>query len=504
MKIKKLNFKIDEILGADLRSLALLRILLGVLVILDLWFRFPDIKAFYSDEGIIPRAAHLEIYGSTYLSVFLMNGLPLFVGGLFLVTIFFAILFIFGLQTRVSNIVLWFFMNSLHARNPLILTGGDTLFHLILFWCMFLPVGACFSIDRLFKNKNNEKQKIDYTVFSVGTIGLFTQIMFMYCFTAACKVGPEWMKDGSAIYYALNIDQYVTPLGHYLLNFPALLKLLTPLVFWFEAVGPLFLFFPAFNPQLRLIIILGFLCLQIGFGSCLIVGIFPYIASVAILSFLPAVFWDLIIPSFLKLKILNKNYEKLSNVMHKATSFIVKNYSPCSLKIKSFNLTGLVNFIATCSMITILLWNIQSLESLKFRMPNWLSRYSYLFGVEQQWVMFGSKFLKDDFWYVYSGVLKNGNIVDIFNNGSKLTWDRPKNFSRFYPNHRWSVYIRSLWVNDPRLKPYYAQYLCKEWNKKHKPEEQLVDIYFYYARDTLPDNETSKPEYGLMYSHRCY
>ena len=506
MKINKfISIKIDEIFGADLRSLALLRMGLAIVVILDIIFRLPDLRAFYSDEGIMPRNLHIELYGSSYISAYLLNGLSAVVGMLFITTVFFAILFFFGFHTKIANIVLWFLMTSLHGRNPLVLTGGDTLLHLILFWCMFLPLNACFSLDSFLSPKTSSKKEINHTIFSIPVIALFTQIAFVYSFTAACKIGPEWMKDGTAIYYALNIDQYVTPFGHSLLHFPKLLQFMTPCVFWLEAIGSLFMFSPVFNPQIRLITIFAFICLQLGFGYCLTVGIFPYITTVAILAFLPGLFWDKILPVVFKIKLLNSFMNYFVRKFSDIAVFLSKSGLAGSSQNNKLNLSTFVNIIVAFFLTTILLWNVQSVEVLKFKMPTWLSTYSYFFGLEQSWIMFGPKFLREDFWYVYPGILKNGKRVDVFNKGSEITWDRPSNLANFYSNHRWKTYIRNLWVSDKRLQPYYAQYLCGEWNKNHTSENQLSDIYFYYAREiTLPNNKVDKPIYGLMYSHKCY
>ena len=51
------RFKCEEIFGIDLRSLALLRVGLALLVIIDLVQRSFDLKAHYTDLGILPRWA---------------------------------------------------------------------------------------------------------------------------------------------------------------------------------------------------------------------------------------------------------------------------------------------------------------------------------------------------------------------------------------------------------------------------------------------------------------
>ncbi|HKH82772.1 MAG TPA: hypothetical protein VKA25_03710, partial [Gemmatimonadales bacterium] len=46
--------RIVDVLGTDLRSLALFRILLATIVLIDLAGRAADLRVHYSDEGVLP------------------------------------------------------------------------------------------------------------------------------------------------------------------------------------------------------------------------------------------------------------------------------------------------------------------------------------------------------------------------------------------------------------------------------------------------------------------
>jgi hypothetical protein len=52
--------KLVEVFGADLRSLALFRIVLALLVLVDLTNRATDFYAHYTDAGVLPRTVLLE------------------------------------------------------------------------------------------------------------------------------------------------------------------------------------------------------------------------------------------------------------------------------------------------------------------------------------------------------------------------------------------------------------------------------------------------------------
>lgn len=53
------------------------------------------------------------------------------------------------------------------------------------------------------------------------------EIVFVFWFGALLKSGPEWRVKGSAVYYALSVDQLATPIGLFLVQFPLVLKVLT-------------------------------------------------------------------------------------------------------------------------------------------------------------------------------------------------------------------------------------------------------------------------------------
>ena len=484
--------KIKELFGIDLRSLALMRICLGLLIVVDLIFRAADIETFYTDSGVLPRNLHVEIYDSWVASLYLVNGHIVFSVVLFLITLLFAIFLIMGFQTWVANFILWILMVSLHARNTLILTGGDTLIHLILFFGLFLPLGKRWSIDSLTSSERDLKKENIFLSF--GSVALLLQSAFMYVFTAIHKFSPEWIYEGSAIYYALNIDQYATPIGKILLSFSGILPYLTYSVYLFEIIGPFLLFCPFFMLQVRMITILGFIFLQLGFGSCLFVGVFPFASTVGILPFLPSWFWDkLIVSVSLSLSSITKQVKVLKQ-NYTYTPFLLKN-----------NVS--LNIVAVIFLFFTFVWNIQTIEKLNFRIPSELKRIGLLLGLEQNWAMFVPKYLNTDCYYIYQATLHNGMKIDIFPDGTKgkqVSWKKTKLVSLEYKNHRWRNFVNNIWSNDPRLKPYYANYLCKEWNQKHSINKKIERIDFYLARKiNHPDFKPSDITTNALYSYTC-
>jgi predicted DCC family thiol-disulfide oxidoreductase YuxK len=153
---------------------------------------------------------------------------------------------------------------------------------------MFLPWGAVFSVDSAWQDEPPTAS--EYV--SIGSAGYVIQIVCVYLFSAILKSGAEWWTQGSAIYYALNIDYLATPLGKALQELPyRLIKVMTWSVLLLEICAPLLLLYPGKTKWVRWAGALGIVALHLSISSVLFVGIFPIIGITAMSFFLPSEFW---------------------------------------------------------------------------------------------------------------------------------------------------------------------------------------------------------------------
>lgn len=281
--------KLHQLFGIDLRSLALFRVALALHIIIDLINRASDLKAHYTDWGLLPRGALLtQFWRPWYFSLHLLNGQAAFQAVLFLLAGAAALGLLVGYRTRLAAMLSWLLLVSLHARNPVILQGGDTLLRMLLFWSTFLPLGAKYSVDQALTDSPKPHPK---AVFSIGSFALLLQVAMVYFFSFLLKDHPIW-HNGEAIYYALNIDQFATPLGHELLKYPGIMKGLTYGVLYLECFGPMLAFVPFWNATFRIAAILLFWSFHAGLAVTMELGMFPYIGMIAWLPFLPGMAWD--------------------------------------------------------------------------------------------------------------------------------------------------------------------------------------------------------------------
>ena len=166
--------KIVELFGADLRSLALLRVVLALLVLTDLAIRATDLYQHYADAGVLPRTVLVEEVLSPWVfSLNLMNGEPSFQALLFGVA---ALGMLVGYRTRLMIFVMWVLLLAIHLRNPLVNNSSSLLLRMLLFWGMLLPLGAYWSVDRA----RSALPRPSPRFLSLATFGLFMQIAFVY------------------------------------------------------------------------------------------------------------------------------------------------------------------------------------------------------------------------------------------------------------------------------------------------------------------------------------
>src|SRR5262249_18498601 len=129
-------------------------------------------------------------------------------------------------------------------------------------------------------------------ILSGATVALLLQICFIYWFTALLKTDASWRTTGTSVMTVLSHEQFATPLGAKLVQFPVFLQVVTLATWWLEICGPFLLFVPYVNGFWRLCVIAAFCGFHFGLALCMYLGIFPWICIVAWLSLLPSGFWD--------------------------------------------------------------------------------------------------------------------------------------------------------------------------------------------------------------------
>lgn len=247
MKVpQRLQQYLSAAFSIDLRTLALFRATLGSVLCVTLLLRFCDLGAFQADDGVLPRAWLLQSEGPLGWSLHFAGGTALFQGALLAAQALLAFCLAVGYRTRLAVVLSWFLLLSLHGRNPLVLTGADGLMAALLFWGMFLPLAARWSVDAAL---STAPPPLQGAALSWASAGLVLQVL----------------ASNAAVASSVHV---LAPAGLLLALSPVLLK------------------------PLRAAVLVLLLVMHLGFAWVLDLGHFPYVSLAALTVLLGGGWWD--------------------------------------------------------------------------------------------------------------------------------------------------------------------------------------------------------------------
>ncbi|MCP2635305.1 HTTM domain-containing protein [Microbacterium sp. HD4P20] len=136
------------------------------------------------------------------------------------VLIVLALLFLVGFKTRWVTPVLLVFWVGLSTNSTLLTNGGDTLMRIILLFVVFANLSQHFSVDAWLRRRSQAAGREPRALpqwlprwlvnwaHNTVLILCWYQILLVYLVSSLLKLaGEEWV-EGTAIYYALSIDQF--------------------------------------------------------------------------------------------------------------------------------------------------------------------------------------------------------------------------------------------------------------------------------------------------------
>ncbi len=459
----KILLAIQRYYQLDPRALAFMRIGMALLCLFDLSLRYSDISALYSDEGIWPSRIMYNLGWQTgFWTLHALSDSTIWCKCLFLLHGLAALLLLIGYRTRLATFIVLVLSISLHNRNLFVLQAGDDLLRLTLFWGLFLNWGSCYSFDSIrLKNKN---------LFPVPAgFAYLLLIASVYFFTALLKDDKEWHSDGSALYYALSLEQLRLPFGDWLYPHESLLKLLTHAVYVVELLLPFLILWPSQKGQSRLIAFILIIFLHLSIGMCLYVGLFFVISIVSALGILPASVFDQL---EVRIKLLKPKQNSPKPNINQSLNLLLK----------------LKYLFIFCVVVLCLLLNLSSLSWFPYQAGKELRFTTNALRLNQYWGMFSPGILKKDGWMVYHGYDSLGRQWDLRLNTDFVDYAKPQHIVRLYKSDRWRKLAENM-QNDrfTFLRHLYAAHYLKQWNNKH-PEKPIKTLYLYFMeQETLPD-----------------
>ncbi len=251
-----------RIFALDLRSLALFRMLLGVLLLADLIARWAGLR-----EPVYAGSGLLHVVIPTLAAVA-------------------AVLLVAGWRSRAAAFCCWVLLAYLHGGSGVTATTGDRFLLMLLFWAWLLPVGARYSLDLRLRVRTRE----DHSFYaSPATAGLIVQVfLFFFCAALAHAAGAGG-NPGSPLRSALAHPETLNSLGVWLLQKDSVLPVLNISVLLLMGAGAFLLLLRHEKTRTGTI---GLLALSLAaLTLALPLGLLPFAAAAGLVALLPPRFW---------------------------------------------------------------------------------------------------------------------------------------------------------------------------------------------------------------------
>lgn len=446
----------------DLRALALLRMALGLLMLADLAIRFPDISVFYVADGVCPiECMPSPHWTMMHFQLYRLTPDWLGVAGLFFLTAVAATSLVLGFRCRLSAALSWYLLCSLQSRNIYLNDAGDLLLRIVLFCCIFLPIGARWSLDA---NRHPEWKKLPDRFSSWATVAYVIQVCAMYLTASILKSDASWRVTGDALYLALSVDQFTTGFAHWLLHYPTVLRVLNFLALSLEFCAPLLLLCPFFTPVCRTLALGCLLLFHLGIASCLHLGLMMPICIAVLLGLLPTELLDRVLgakeqvapPQALPPAYRLGRIEK--GLMATYIAFVVVQNAATVPE------SGLLPRVGDNGLQVIL-------------------GYGRATAVMQNWTLFAPEPLRQDGWFVVEGLRADGSSVDLLTGKSPASYAKPELVSAQFKNQRWRRHFQCLWMRySPQHVPLYLRWEGQRWNREH-PDQKVVSLRLIFVQE---------------------
>jgi hypothetical protein len=385
----------NRYLTVDDRTLALVRIALGLLLLVDLAKRAVGLDVWYTDAGLLPRSLAGMHAPDSWSFFWLLGSRGQAIAGFVFCALCYTALTL-GFWTRLAAALSLVCAIGLSHRIELLTMGADAVIVLSLWWTLLLPTARRFSVDA----RRRRPLPGSGTTISIGVLGMKLQLAGIYFFNAVHKSGETW-REGSAVHYTLWLDRVVTPFAVWLREVmaPAGSQFLSWATRGTEALLPILILSPVFVRWTDRVALAAVFALHAGISLCMNVGLFS--AAMMVLS--------LVLVSSADWNALARRFPRLAADRAEAPP-------PAPLSRGALRLREGYYVVLLWLLFTQLLTDNQAaFELLHFRPPAAQTRLVKQARFSQSWTMFSPDVGSGDMTLIVDAVTESGERVDPYN-----------------------------------------------------------------------------------------
>ncbi|WP_049983152.1 HTTM domain-containing protein [Halorubrum sp. BV1] len=485
----RLRTAFGDRLGVDRRALAAFRIGLGIVLLVDLGLRARNLTAFYTDAGVLPRAALAEAYPlAARVSLHALVGDPLAVAALFALAGVAATALAVGHRTGLATAASLALLLSLQARNPLVLNAGDLLVSHLLAVGLLCPLGSRWSVDAVRRDGDAigaADRSDDGGEWFVGPASalLLAVTIVVYASNALVKLrGTAW-TTGEAVGRVFRLTYLHGPLGGLVPEVSGLLAAATYGWVGLLVAAPLLVLATG---RIRAALAGVFVAGHLAMPFLLQIGVFPLVSVVGLLPFFPPAAWD-------------RAERRVAPVATRVGGVVGSPRSgpsrPGSMAYRAAAAGRRVApAVAAVLLAALLCWNALAIGLVAT--PDPVAAVSD--PTESGWDMFAPDPPTTDSLVLATAATADGDRVDALY-GDDVAADRPPAAARAYPTARWRKFLTLLADSpDPTRTRHLLGHLCDRAGGRAGAEIERVSVSF--AAVDVADGET---RVTLLGERRC-
>jgi hypothetical protein len=481
---------------ADIAPVACFRILYGLQLFNWFWQLYPDLTAFFTDEGIFPRRQLLAFYPDR-MSLLSLVGEWWQVAAIWGVSSVVALALTVGWRTRLASFLAFVLVVSFQWRDPLILDGSDLVFRFMPLWLMFTNAGDLYSIDA---RRGPRPQTGRGWALPIRILEL--QVAWIYLATGIEKIAGSLWVNGTAAYYALQLEH---TFGRWWARPIALQPVLVQLISWGTIVVELgFLPFAMIPSRwTRLIAAVAAFGLHFGILTMMNVGNFPVIMLSTLVLFLPPE-WIRGFMARTERSLRKRLPRSLVTWREQFVAFAADRLPPSNVSTRPNELLRRFSALALV-MFALFVFSTAVPRQLDMLRPTGdpagLVRFLSL---DQRWDMFSPDPARADGWMLGPAQSIDGTTFDLYTGGPvDNTSERYSDplYTRWVKVHE---RIANAGYGDYRLE--YARYFCRARNLHLRPGQAPLDSFqLIYIERVIQAPGEGPPVINRydLWTHKC-
>ncbi|MCL9816816.1 HTTM domain-containing protein [Natronocalculus amylovorans] len=503
----RMQQNVRDTIRIDTRSLAIFRILLGLLVVADILLRSRNFWYFYSGEGVVPQSLALDAGRENAFSFYFFVDDPTLIAGLFVLQVLFAIQLIFGYKTRIATIISFLFVVSLDHHNPFVTSYADILFRLLFFWAIFLPLGERWSIDAVHRDRSPRSS-------FAGIAALFAmgQMVWMYLVNWFHKSQDSLWTSGEATPLIMGLDDMTFLLAGTVREFPTLLEYGGLLWYYMLLVSPLLILLVG---RTRYPLILLFFGGHAMFALTVRIGAFAYVAFAGLVLFLQPQFWSDTAALSRRVGMRTEPFETVRDRCIQLAERVPKRQPqhPSLPALKQYTYSAALGIVIGSIVIyTVFTVVPMGVVGEQVSPEDRIEENARALSIDQpEWSVFAPTPRTTDRYYVFAAETADGALIDVYNDGRELTSERPYDeLQNQYGTYRERFYMNSIRRSGMQDRDdsaaVLAAYTCELWAEEHDTELTQLTMYTItesITRETISDPANRESRSWVMFEYSC-